>query len=341
MNTGTGQELVSLVVCAYNQEQMIVEALEAAAAQTYSPLEIVFSDDCSTDGTYRVAQEFAAQYKGPHRLVMSRNEQNLGIARHWDSISRKASGRLIVHAAGDDISLPTRVAELVAAWTGCEPRPYLLSSDGIVMSFEGVDRHPLVGLPESAVPMVQAGPKGVDYDAFDIYVPGFALAIDKRLYERLPPLTTWMWSEDDILRSRALLLGPIAYLPRALVRYRDGGLSKGTTPNRASYVDRFARQARARLNYLEQLEQDFQQVHGPSTAFAALLESKKATARRRLVLVGTPSFARSLWALLVQLALRARTDGVTRNQYVNMFLVRWFPGAFFRARQVFRRIRPA
>lgn len=341
MKAEIGQELVSLVICTYNQEGMVAQALEAAVAQTYSPLEIVVSDDCSTDGTYDVAKDFAASYSGPHRFILNRNAQNLGIARHWDSISRKTSGRLVVHAAGDDISVPSRVAELVAAWTSCEPRPYLLSSDGMVMSFDGVVRHPLVGLSESSVPMVQPGPKGVDFDAFDIYVPGFALAVDKRLYERLPPLTTWMWSEDDILRSRALLLGPIAFLPRPLVRYRDGGLSKGAAPSRESYVSRFAGQARARLNYLEQLSQDYHLLHGASQAFSALIERKKASARRRLVLVETSSFVRSFWTLIVQLLLRERTDGVTRNQYVNMFLVRWFPGAFFRARHVFHRIRPA
>lgn len=338
---GPGRELVSLVICTYNQEKMIREALESALAQTYSPLEVIVSDDCSTDATYRIVQELTAAYHGPHQLVLNRNRANLGIARHWDSISRMANGRLIVHAAGDDISVPTRVKELANAWARYEPRPYLLSSNGIVMSFEGVDKHPLIGLPDSGKLIVQTGPKGMDFDDFDIYVPGFALAVDKRLYERLPPLTTWMWSEDDILRSRALLLGSIAFLPRALVRYRDGGLSKGAAPDQASYIDRFSAQARARLNYLDQLTKDFATVRGPSATFTALMDRKKASARRRLVLVETRSFTRSLCTLAVQLILRLRTDGVTRSQYVNMFLVRWFPRTFFRARQMFRRIKAA
>jgi glycosyltransferase involved in cell wall biosynthesis len=338
---GAGRALVSLVICTYNQEALIPEALASALAQTYSPLEVIVSDDCSTDATYRIVQQLAAAYQGPHRLVLNLNPVNLGIARHWDAISRMANGRLIVHAAGDDISVPTRVEELANAWARCEPRPYLLSSNGIVMSFEGVDKHPLIGLPDSGELMVQAGPNGMDFDDFDIYVPGFALAVDKRLYETLPPLTTWMWSEDDILRSRALLLGPIAFLPRALVRYRDGGLSKGAVPGQASYIDRFSAQARARLNYLNQLTEDFNTVRGPSVIFTALMDRKKASARRRLVLVETRSFTRSLWTLAVQLILRARTDGVTGGQYVNMFLVRWFPRMFFRTRQVFHRVKAA
>lgn len=335
------RELVSLVICSYNQERTIAEAIKSALEQTYSPLEVIVSDDFSTDSTYSIAERVAAAYTGRHRLILNRNSENLGIARHWDTISRKASGKLIVHGAGDDVSLPQRVEVLVRAWNHCKPRPYLLSSNAIEMSLAGKDRQRLINFPDSDEPMVQGVPDGLDFDRLDIYVPGCSLAVDRRLYERLPPLSTWMWSEDDILRSRALLLGPIAFVPLPLVRYRDGGLSKGAELDQTSYIARFVCQARARLNYLEQLEQDYGAIHGRSRKFTALVERKKASARRRIQLVQTRSFAQSLWTLGVQVALRARTDGVTRGQYLNMFLVRWFPSAFFGARQLYRRLRPA
>jgi GT2 family glycosyltransferase len=47
-------ELVSFVVLAYNQQKFVAEAVRGALAQTYHPLEIVISDDCSTDGTFDV-----------------------------------------------------------------------------------------------------------------------------------------------------------------------------------------------------------------------------------------------------------------------------------------------
>ena len=56
-------------------------AIEGAFAQTYQPLEILLSDDCSPDGTYRVMQEMAAAYAGPHRVILNRNPKNLGITR--------------------------------------------------------------------------------------------------------------------------------------------------------------------------------------------------------------------------------------------------------------------
>ncbi len=52
--------LVSFVLLAYNQERYVEEAIAGAFAQDYSPLEIILSDDCSTDGTYAIMQRMAA-----------------------------------------------------------------------------------------------------------------------------------------------------------------------------------------------------------------------------------------------------------------------------------------
>ena len=48
--------LVSFLVIAYNQERFVREACEAALNQDYPNLEIIFSDDASTDATYTTAQ---------------------------------------------------------------------------------------------------------------------------------------------------------------------------------------------------------------------------------------------------------------------------------------------
>ena len=52
--------LVSFFVTAYRQEHLVRAAIEGAFAQTWQPLEILLSDDCSPDGTWRVMQEMAA-----------------------------------------------------------------------------------------------------------------------------------------------------------------------------------------------------------------------------------------------------------------------------------------
>jgi glycosyltransferase involved in cell wall biosynthesis len=108
--------LATFALLAYNQEKYIREAVESAFSQTYTPLEIILSDDGSVDGTYRIMQEMAAAYEGPHSVIVRQSEVNQGLARHFLAVARLAKGQLVIEAGGDDISKPERTAKLVQAW---------------------------------------------------------------------------------------------------------------------------------------------------------------------------------------------------------------------------------
>lgn len=125
-----------MVVLAFNQKNYIEDAIEGALLQNYANLEIVLSDDCSSDSTYDIMENVARKYRGPHRIVVNRTPQNAGILNHFYHAVAKSSGRLIVVAAGDDISLPVRVSTLVGHWqaTGAAA----LSSDWFVMDDKGI-----------------------------------------------------------------------------------------------------------------------------------------------------------------------------------------------------------
>ena len=108
--------LVTFALFAYNQEKYIREAVEGAFAQTYEPLEIILSDDCSTDRTFEIIEEMAAGYVGPHKIKINRNIVNLGTALHVQVVFSQSRGALFVVAAGDDISLPDRTKTLFERW---------------------------------------------------------------------------------------------------------------------------------------------------------------------------------------------------------------------------------
>ncbi len=108
--------LVTLALMAYNQEQMIEGAVGGALAQTYSPLEILISDDCSTDRAFECATAAVDDYEGPHQLRLNRNPHNLGLIGHVNALFEMARGEIVVLAAGDDVSLPERVVRIVEAF---------------------------------------------------------------------------------------------------------------------------------------------------------------------------------------------------------------------------------
>lgn len=104
--------LVTFALFAYNQERYIREAVEGAFSQTYEPLEIILSDDCSSDRTYQIMQEMAREYRGASKVIVRKGTSNHGLVQHIRSVTEISSGQFVVVAAGDDVSLPDRTTRL-------------------------------------------------------------------------------------------------------------------------------------------------------------------------------------------------------------------------------------
>src|ERR1044071_1034570 len=131
--------LISFILGCYNQEEFVREALENAFAQTYSPLEIVVSDDCSTDRTFDIVQQMAREYKGPHTIRLNRNATNLGIGGNVNRAIELCHGELALVAAGDDVSVPTRTEVTCQAWEQSGRRATSICSSYTTISREGIE----------------------------------------------------------------------------------------------------------------------------------------------------------------------------------------------------------
>ncbi|MBK9785786.1 MAG: glycosyltransferase family 2 protein [Betaproteobacteria bacterium] len=105
--------LVTFALFAYNQEKYIREAVVGALQQDYSPIEIIISDDCSTDKTFEIIQELSEEYEGCAKIILNRNKKNVGLIGHINKVMDIASGELVIVAAKDDISLSDRVSKNV------------------------------------------------------------------------------------------------------------------------------------------------------------------------------------------------------------------------------------
>lgn len=215
--------LVSFTVKAYRQEGLIAQAVAGALAQTWSPLEIVLSDDCSPDATFRVMEEIAAAYRGPHRVVLNRNPENLGIAGHMNRLAGLVTGRLWVDSAGDDISEPQRVERLVAAWQAGGGRIKGVHSGFTEIDAEG---NPVgTGGPSRQI-LDQPGPDPLTIVTTGANGVGATALWDMELFDRFGPIPDYCRVQDGVLFFRAALLDGIAYLDEPLIRYRLGGISR-------------------------------------------------------------------------------------------------------------------
>jgi glycosyltransferase involved in cell wall biosynthesis len=209
--------LVTFALFAYNQEKFIRESVKGALAQTYSPLQIILSDDCSQDRTFEIMREEVGNYVGPHEIILNRNMYNLGLGGHINRVVELTKGELIVVAAGDDVSLSARTEELVSAWLN--GGIYCVWSDLIQVDECGKAKNKVVaGQAGSWKEVVQRERLGG--------LGGASSAWDRAVFDVFGPLPTGVIHEDYALWFRAALLGKIARVNKPLVMYRLVGITQ-------------------------------------------------------------------------------------------------------------------
>ncbi len=108
MNSG----LVSIVLCTYNGNFFIDDQLQSILRQTYNNIEIIISDDVSTDGTYEKLEKFAQK---DSRIRLFRNITNLGYNKNFSKACSLANGNYIAIADQDDVWEASKIELLLPA----------------------------------------------------------------------------------------------------------------------------------------------------------------------------------------------------------------------------------
>lgn len=102
---------VSVVVPNYNYAQYLPGRLKSIINQTYPPHEVLFLDDCSTDGSVEIAAEMLHASRLSYRIIT--NNTNQGTYRQWLRGIRETTGDLIWIAEADDDCAPGLLERLV------------------------------------------------------------------------------------------------------------------------------------------------------------------------------------------------------------------------------------
>jgi hypothetical protein len=226
----TDRPLVTFALFTYNQEAYVAAAVQAALDQSHSPLEIIISDDCSSDTTYERIVRAVDGYRGPHVLRLNRNERRLGIGGHVNRMMDMASGELIVAAAGDDVSLPHRTERIFERWQASKGKVHLFCSDVIEV--------PLDGYPvkrATAYLSTNFDPEWIALTGCGVL--GATAAWTRWLWERFGPLPESTVHEDVVMTLWGAVSGGVAVDREPLVRYRIGSsrwLTDGNAPSQGA-----------------------------------------------------------------------------------------------------------
>jgi len=212
---------VTIGLVAFNQEDYVREAVRSALAQSGPPVDIILSDDCSSDSTFAIMEEEARNYRGQHRVRARREPTNVGTVQHLINVAREAAGDLLVVAAGDDISHPNRAQALHSAWL--ETGAAALSSWHDEIDEDGRLLRENVSFPAS--PFTQKlfadEPQAQRDHGVIPTVPGFCAAYPREFWAGMPDPPAKLLVEDGLASTLILLRGETIHrVPESLISYR-------------------------------------------------------------------------------------------------------------------------
>lgn len=98
---------LTLTICLYNAEKYIKETLESVIAQSMQDFHLLIVNDCSTDGSVAIVEEFFAQHLRQYEIVSFNENQGIGYARHY--AERKAMTKYMMFLDADDILYPNAI----------------------------------------------------------------------------------------------------------------------------------------------------------------------------------------------------------------------------------------
>jgi glycosyltransferase involved in cell wall biosynthesis len=106
--------LVSVPVITYNSSKYVLETLESIKAQTYQNIELIISDDCSTDNTVEICRKWIEENKSRFvRTELITSDVNTGVSANGNRGRNACRGEWIKSIAGDDLLMPNCIESYV------------------------------------------------------------------------------------------------------------------------------------------------------------------------------------------------------------------------------------
>ncbi|MBO6101264.1 MAG: glycosyltransferase family 2 protein [Spirochaetaceae bacterium] len=103
--------LISVAMTTYNGAQYLAEQIDSILTQNYSDFELIICDDCSTDLTHSILNEYA---KRDRRIKLHFNETNLGFKKNFEQALQFCTGEFVAFADQDDVWTKDHLSVLLA-----------------------------------------------------------------------------------------------------------------------------------------------------------------------------------------------------------------------------------
>ena len=207
-------DMVSIIVPVYNAGNFIEQTMDCVAVQTYTNWELLLVEDCSSDNTVTIIQQYLEKTKDD-RIRLIRQPSNLGAARARNRGLKEANGCYVAYLDADDLWVPEKLEKELA----------FMKEKGAAFAFTGYEFADENGKGMGKIVHV---PEKLTYRQALSNTTIFTTTVmfDLRQLSREQLEMPVMKSEDTALWFKVLRSGVTAYgLDENLVKYRRAGKS--------------------------------------------------------------------------------------------------------------------
>jgi len=136
------RNLVTIILATYQGEAYLKEQLQSLVSQTYKPIEIHIYDDCSTDNTISIIEEYTNNYPF---IKLHQNEKNIGFVKNFEQGIQLSNSNYIALSDQDDIWNKDKIEKQMTLLKELErdnpSKPILIHSDLSIIDSSGKTTH--------------------------------------------------------------------------------------------------------------------------------------------------------------------------------------------------------
>lgn len=211
---------ISIALCTFNGARYLQEQLDSILAQKRLPDELVVGDDCSTDETSEILNNFAA--KSPFTVKAQINERNLGVVENFQRTIERCSGDIIFLSDQDDVWDRNKIYDIAGEFEANE-RTDLIFSDAELVDERLAPLNKRLWTQTFPEEIRASGQPLLEILLHKNVVTGATAAFRSRLCRLFLPIPNRVPNllHDDWIALTAALFSEIRFIEKPLIKYRQ------------------------------------------------------------------------------------------------------------------------
>ena len=219
-------QTLSIALCTYNGSKFLREQLQSLANQTLLPFEVVVTDDCSTDDTISIIQEFAKVLN----IKIFVNDFPLKVTKNFEKAVSLCSGDIILMCDQDDIWHPDKLAK-ISQYFQDNPNQLAVFSDADLVDEKGESLYKnfwsVVRFHKFQIQQFKEG-NVVELLLAGNRTAGCMMSFRKELIEKIVPFPTHipLMIHDNWITIVAAMMDSFGLIDEKLISYRQHSLQQ-------------------------------------------------------------------------------------------------------------------